>query len=453
MRNWQNDHVVASSHRRQGRRLSPVPRVAITLAGGSLLAGGVAQLTHLPARTAQAATLAAQVGCSPATLIPPGDTANVHKGPILTVYRPPAPNPSRGASAGDPGVVAWHRPGRTEVLVHLTRGLDISGKSAGAAVRSDNGGGTFGSPFPFIGTGSLTRLSDGTFLAIRFEPSGATADHRNLSLDVKTSSDGLNWWPVSSTAFTQGKIAWGRVAGNAIQLRGGTILLPVYGRYYRSVTSSQLEPYTRAELYAGRLTSGHLDFGKRSIIAGESSTHAYNETAIAVTADPVSHQPTSLLAIMRRDAPGEMSTLVYRRSADLGRTWGALGGVRFADRPGCAVPGVDPQLLRMSNGVLVLSSGRPDNWLAISRDGTGASWTQEQVTYRNRPRQAWAAGSSGYTGITEISPGRLFLVVDNCKIPGLSHVHLTGGCYGAGYTGFQHGTAFEILRRLIDITR
>lgn len=424
-------------------------RAGIT-AGIVLLAGAV-QLASGPVVAARAAAVVRHIGCSPATLIPQADTANVHKLPVVVLYRPPAPNPSLAASIADPGVLAWPRAGHNEVLVHMTAGLDISGKSTGKAVRSDDGGGTFDSPFPFIGTGSLSRLRDGTLLAIRFEPFGVTADQRHLRLDVITSSDGLTWHSVSSTAFTQGKISWARVAGNAAQLPDGTLLLPMYGRYYTSVTSNQLEPYPRAELYAATLRGGRLDFAKRSII-GHSSVYSYNETAVAVTADPVTRQPTSLLAIMRRDAPGQVSTLVYRRSGDSGRTWGAVAGVRFADRPGCAVPGVDPQLLRMSNGVLVLSSGRPDNWLAISRAGTGASWAQEQVIYRNRPAQNWSAGSSGYTGMTEIAPGRLFLVFDNCKIPGLKNGQPAGGCYGPGYTGFQHGTAFEILRRMADIT-
>jgi hypothetical protein len=65
---------------------------------------------------------------------------------------------------------------------------------------------------------------------------------------------------------------------------------------------------------------------------------------------------------------------------------------------------VDPDLCLMSNGVLVLSYGRPGNKLLFSLDGNGEAWGYGQNIYSGR--------SSGYTGIREISPGRLLMVGD-----------------------------------------
>jgi hypothetical protein len=62
------------------------------------------------------------------------------------------------------------------------------------------------------------------------------------------------------------------------------------------------------------------------------------------------------------------------RSRDGGKTWTAP--VVVADH------GVNPDLLLMSNGVLVLSYGRPNVELRFSDDGTGESWSPPTMVYR-----------------------------------------------------------------------
>ncbi|MEU5863380.1 hypothetical protein ABZ815_19580 [Nonomuraea sp. NPDC047529] len=74
---------------------------------------------------------------------------------------------------------------------------------------------------------------------------------------------------------------------------------------------------------------------------------------------------------MRKDG-GTYSTLAWSRSTDEGRTWSAVRDLQLSGQS-CTVRGVAPRLLLMPNGVLVLSAGRPDNWLAISRTSSNSA--------------------------------------------------------------------------------
>lgn len=76
-----------------------------------------------------------------------------------------------------------------------------------------------------------------------------------------------------------------------------------------------------------------------------------------------------LLCAMRTGGP-----LYTTRSSDDGRSWSTPEVV--ADH------GVDPDLLLMTNGVLVLSYGRPNVDLRFSADGTGRQWTPSMTLYR-----------------------------------------------------------------------
>lgn len=85
------------------------------------------------------------------------------------------------------------------------------------------------------------------------------------------------------------------------------------------------------------------------------------------------------------------------RSRDHGRTWSKPVSV--------GVCSVDPDLVLMSNGVLVCSYGRPGNFIMFDPTGTGEAW-QEPILV------LWDGGITGYTGTREISPGKLLHVYD-----------------------------------------
>jgi hypothetical protein len=91
-----------------------------------------------------------------------------------------------------------------------------------------------------------------------------------------------------------------------------------------------------------------------------------------------------------------MGNMLIAKSKDDGNTW----DVRDFGRPG-----VNPVLLRMSNGVLCLAYGRPGNNLLFSCDD-GETWGNEVAL------TAADIKTSGYVGITEVEPGRLLAVYD-----------------------------------------
>ena len=68
-------------------------------------------------------------------------------------------------------------------------------------------------------------------------------------------------------------------------------------------------------------------------------------------------------------------------SSDDGRTWSKSDMLPAI--------GVEPSIVRASNGVIALSTGRPGLWLWISSDDRGRSWQHfDLLKYHNR----WAPG-------------------------------------------------------------
>jgi hypothetical protein len=105
--------------------------------------------------------------------------------------------------------------------------------------------------------------------------------------------------------------------------------------------------------------------------------------------------------------------------------------------------GISPQLMLMPNGVMVLRSGRPDNWVAISTNGQGTGWVG-QLTYRNCPSDGYRFhGSTGNGGIAYRSANRMIVVGDNCE--------LTWACNKTAETDFTVDKQNRIWRRFADV--
>jgi len=103
----------------------------------------------------------------------------------------------------------------------------------------------------------------------------------------------------------------------------------------------------------------------------------------------------SILCMMR---VGGGLPMMQTRSRDDGKTW---------DKPReNGSLGVYPDLCLMQNGVLACSYGRPGNRIMFSADGTGETWTDRLKIYE------YQRGSTGYTAITEVEPGKLLFLYD-----------------------------------------
>lgn len=117
---------------------------------------------------------------------------------------------------------------------------------------------------------------------------------------------------------------------------------------------------------------------------------------------------------------GSYRPLVSFRSTDGGHTWSSPEAL--------PVEGVQPTVVLMAGGTLALSTGRPDNVLALSTD-RGRTWPERiviqewagvendkgEIVRRDRPnvpKDNPDLHSTGYNGLAEVEPGKLFFVHD-----------------------------------------
>ena len=70
--------------------------------------------------------------------------------------------------------------------------------------------------------------------------------------------------------------------------------------------------------------------------------------------------------------------------------------------------GVFPGLLKMDNGTLVLSYGRPGVWLSCSEDGTGANWSAPVPLIEGDPDHIWQH-TCGYTSLLSLDKDRFLI--------------------------------------------
>ena len=80
--------------------------------------------------------------------------------------------------------------------------------------------------------------------------------------------------------------------------------------------------------------------------------------------------------------------------------------------------------LLLSNGALVLASGRPGIGFWVSPKADGASWIGYDVQAehtKNFPSDPWGhSGTTSYTGIAEVEPGVALLAYDKTSGSGRS---------------------------------
>lgn len=265
------------------------------------------------------------------------------------------------------------------------------------------------------------QLRDGRVLSYGFKPSARvdSAAGSQLTLEAQSSADDGATWTKFQAKVDLPKMAGntgsvGRLSGHPIQLADGTLLLPWYGAFAGDVGSF------RAELLAS--SDGGQTFARRGSIAVPPSGVAYPEP------DVVELEDGSLFSVFRQHQDGALSNLRFATSQDAGATWSAPGNLNidFGDDDGPRT-GVAPQLVLLPNGILALSSGRPDNFVAISTIGTAmpghVAFERALVTYVNYPSSTTASygsavlrvhGSSGNTGLATVDANRIVQFGDNC---------------------------------------
>ena len=228
----------------------------------------------------------------------------------------------------------------------------------------------------------------------------------------------LDWpWPVESTPGTQPQDNWhvGLVlTGNALRV-GHKLLATGYGRAKGDTTS-------RAVI----LASGDGGFTWRylsTVAAADPSLVSVRAYEGADEMSMIQLADGDLMAVFRVGS-GRKWNLRRAYSHDQGRTW---------SRPD-VLPAwsVYPQLRRMSNGMIALSTGRPGINLWLSTDPRGTNWQSVDIaahhnacmtdpaarigTFEITPNQYLSETTkwqtSSYTGLVEVAPNRLLLLYD-----------------------------------------
>lgn len=130
-------------------------------------------------------------------------------------------------------------------------------------------------------------------------------------------------------------------------------------------------------------------------------TEGPNEAALVRTADG------RLLTLFRT---GQLGPTV--KNANIGETWSSDDGMSWTPPIAAPFAGVAPRVRRLSNGILAMTTGRPDPVaIRFSLDGNGKEWTGPTVIAKDYifPEVAWC---TDYSDFIEVEPGKLLVVYD-----------------------------------------
>jgi hypothetical protein len=121
----------------------------------------------------------------------------------------------------------------------------------------------------------------------------------------------------------------------------------------------------------------------------------------------------TLLVLLRTTDGLGVGPLYASRSADAGKTW---------SRPAVVHPhGVMPRLLRLGNGVLVLSYGRPGAEVRFSFDGRGETWSEPRALVPLSSPNV-QADSCGYTSLLPLTDDTFLIAYSWFQRPGADGV-------------------------------
>lgn len=365
------------------RRLRPARLVVAGLLTAVLVTGGPAPHTV----TAAPMTPGAR---SDAYVVAPGAEWNVH-------------SPGPGYLAAFPQAFATDTVvdgvTRRKVIVSWAENRDsASVESIDGMAVSDNEARTFARHDERLIAISMARLDDGSLFAAEFLPTTDSAGA--LALRIARSTDLGRTWTRSTAKLIQDKITFRslRVHRGILQLTDGTLLMPAYG-------SATGDPKGRTALLQST-DRGQTWTIRNAAIMPPTATLGTNEMAMSRTSDG------RLIGFLRGDGA---SSLYQTYSDDDGVTWSPPTVI---EAPAGAPRGwVDPGVVLQPNGMLVLTYGRPDNTVLVSRDGTGRSWDDHRTIFANAPRDSQPArfhGSSGNTAIVSVGPNQSVVFGDAC---------------------------------------
>ncbi len=268
-----------------------------------------------------------------------------------------------------------------------------------------------------VGALNMVRLGDGSLLALEFIPEWTDDTHRSVDLKVWRSKDGDRWklttgrfTPPTGTTF--GTMNRGmRIHGKPILLADGTLITPAYTHYQGQAPSSVIL----------QSTDNGTTWTQRGQLPAAPGT---NEVGWSFTTD------NRLIAVTR--SVEARPRLGVSFSSDLGVTWSTVAPLLGPD--GTQVVGIFPGLVLQPNGVLLLSTGRPDNRLYVSHDGTGRTWENEELVFTRFPSETGNGrfdGSSGNSSLVSVDSDRSVFIGDTCAVWGCKAYHEQYGVFAS----------------------
>lgn len=281
------------------------------------------------------------------------------------------------------------------------------GRLAVGGRRSSDGGktwtdgpgmGTHFFEFPdgeIIGLGFHTRkLGEGVFEAplFRSHDGGNTFERASARLSIPEGTGGTG---------DDGEYYEGPPVDHAIvQCRDGSLLAGMYGHFK---TDTVLCPVFPPEWKFYKYRTWVMRSTDRGLTWDYWATVAYDPNiGIESFCEPdlLTLPNGDILCFMRTGGSGGQYTPLYLSiSHDDGRTWEKLRPI--ADR------GVWPNACRTTDGILVVTYGRPGNWLAFSLD-EGQTWAGHVCFYQGN--------TTSYNSVEEVEPGTLLVVYDSREL-------------------------------------
>ncbi|MEV6302565.1 sialidase family protein [Actinoplanes sp. NPDC051861] len=318
---------------------------------------------------------------------------------------------------------------------------------AESRLTSVNGGTTF-----TASTGdaheAATRLDDGRVLSVGFAgqetPVGSPA--RPQLRDIKifySSDDGATYGAAVPAQINIAPQAFNNATANfypnsLVQVPGGPVLMAGYAVTGSIFTSSMLlSSFDQGRTWALRATLGQ-----------GSTARGFTETGLVLASNG------DLVAVMRTST---YDNLWVRRSTTAGTTWtGSAAPIAefAADASGNRPFGrINPRLSLLPNGILALVAGRPDNFVALSYDGTGRTWDVKRSFYDNHSvaaPQNLNEGTSGNADLAWTEANRAVLMADSCHAITYEGAHYNK-CTWHGATMSDGTTTYQVKRVLADI--
>ncbi|SDU70836.1 exo-alpha-sialidase [Jiangella alkaliphila] len=254
---------------------------------------------------------------------------------------------------------------------------------------------------------ATTRLRDGTVLTSNFVPRSLTPSTPNrFGIMMASSTDLAGSWTTWTAPLVENKwrLNWYRVHRDLIELADGTILMGAYGQ-------GNIGGVTKEYSLVFESSDGGQTFRQRSAV-NAGSQYGTNELGLSRTSDG------RLIAVMRGAEsvprpPAMPLTVTF--SDDDGLTWEPLQP--YVPPEGFPNNGIMPKLVLQANGQLLMTYGRPDNNVVVSRDGTGQTWDAGEMIYSRHPGddplRRWQ-GSSGNMDLVALNNASSLAFGDTC---------------------------------------